>query len=450
MTGNAPTGPAVAIVGSGPSGLYAADAILRKRPDARIDIIDRLPTPFGLVRAGVAPDHQGTKNIVRQFERTFGKDGIRFVGNVTVGRDVALSDLRAAYDAVLLAVGAPVDRRLGLEGEDLEGVYGSAAFVGWYNGHPDVAALSPRLPDGDGPGAVAVVGNGNVALDIARILAKSEGELGTSDLCRHAQDAIARAPIRDIYLIGRRGPVEASFTSAELGELGHLERARPVVDPKALDGADASTVADPKARKVKEKNLEILRAFATGDDRDDDALRIHLLFNTAPKAITGRDGRVTALTVERTEVTDGRAVGTGETRDLPVSTVLTAIGYRCAQIAGAPVDARTGIVTNTDGVVEDGLYVVGWAKRGPSGVIPTNRADSMEVAKHVLAQLEGIAEGTGKPGPAVLDAKLAEAGIRATCFDDWRQIDAAETARATDGRPREKFTSIEAMLAALG
>lgn len=448
MTGNAPTGPSVAIIGSGPSGLYAADAILRKRPDARLDIIDRLPTPFGLVRAGVAPDHQGTKNIVRQFERTFGKDGIRFLGNVTVGKDVALSDLQAAYDAVILAVGAPMDRRLGLDGEDLDGVYGSAAFVGWYNGHPDFATLAPRLPDDSGPQAVAVIGNGNVALDIARILAKSENELTTSDLCRHAQDAIATAPIRDIYLLGRRGPVEASFTSAELGELGHLTRAQPLVDASALDSADTESIEDPKARKVKDKNLEILRDFAAQDDRDAD-IRIHLLFNAAPKAILGQNGRVAGLTVERTEARDGRAVGTGETSDIAVSTVITAIGYRSAPIAGAPLDDRSGIIANTDGVVGNGLYVVGWAKRGPSGVIPTNRADSMDVAKLVLEQLDTVPEGSGKPGPETLDALLAKAGVRATGFDDWRKIDAAEVARASDGRPREKFTSIGEMLASL-
>lgn len=453
MTGNAtssaPHGPSVAIIGSGPSGLYAADAIQRKRPDARIDIIDRLPTPFGLVRAGVAPDHQGTKNIVRQFERTLTKDGVRFVGNVSIGRDVSLADLRAAYDAVILAVGAPLDRSLGLEGEDLDGVYGSAAFVGWYNGHPDFADLAPRLPDGSSPGAVAIIGNGNVALDIARILAKSEAELTSSDLCRHAQDAIAAAPIRDIYLLGRRGPVEASFTSAELAELGHLERARPLVDARALEGADASAVEDPKAQKVKEKNLEILREFAAQPERDA-AIRIHVLFHAAPKAITGADGKVTRLTVERTEVQEGRAVGTGETFDLDVATVISAIGYRCATIDGVPVDDRAGVVRNQDGVVDDGLYVVGWAKRGPSGVIPTNRADSMEVAKRVLEQLEGIGETAGRPGPEALDALLAKAGVQVTGFDDWRKIDAAEVARAAEGRPREKFTRIEDMLAALG
>ncbi len=459
MTGNAspetassdagPHGPSIAIVGSGPSGLYAADALHRKRPDARIDIIDRLPTPFGLVRAGVAPDHQGTKNIVRQFERTLTKPGVRYLGNVTLGRDIGLEALRAAYDAVILAVGAPRDRALGIDGDDLGGVYGSAAFVGWYNGHPDFADLAPRLPDGSGPDAVAIVGNGNVALDIARLLAKSEAELTGSDICRHAQDAIAGARIRDIYLIGRRGPVEASFTSAELGELGHLERARPVIEAASLEAADLSAVEDPKTLKVKEKNLEILRNFASRTESDA-PIRIHLLFHAAPRGIGGTNGRVDRLTVERTRVENGRAVGTGETLDLAVSTVITAIGYRCAEDAGLPVDNRRGVVRNNDGVVDDGLYVVGWAKRGPSGVIPTNRADSLEVAKRVLDDLEGIGETAGKPGPATLDAHLAAAGVRVTDFEDWRKIDAAETARAAEGRPREKLTSVEAMLAVLG
>ncbi|MGC2855194.1 FAD-dependent oxidoreductase [Novispirillum sp. DQ9] len=435
------TAGSVCIVGSGPSGLYAADTILRKRPGCAIDIIDRLPTPFGLVRAGVAPDHQGTKNIVRQFERSMTKPGVRFLGNVHVGRDVSYDELKATYDAVILALGAPVDRTLGIAGEDLDGVHGSGAFVGWYNGHPDHAALAPRL---DAPG-VAVIGNGNVALDIARILAKTPAEMAGSDICSHAVQAIAAAPLTDIYVLGRRGPLEASFTSAELAELGHLERARPVVDAAALDGVTAESVADPREQKVKEKNLEILREFAARDD--DKPLRVHLLFNAAPKEILGSDGRVSGLRVERTRIDNGRAIATGETYDLAVGAVMTAIGYRIAPIDGVPMDEARGIVANQDGLVEDGVYVVGWAKRGPSGVIPSNRSDSMAVAELVLGHLEAAA---GKaPGPTALDALLAGRGVVPVCFDDWQKINAAEVARAGDGRPREKFTTIADMLAAV-
>lgn len=430
----------ICIVGSGPSGLYAADHIARKLPGCAIDVIDRLPTPFGLVRAGVAPDHQGTKNIVRQFERTFGKPGVRFLGNVTVGRDVTYAELKETYDAVILAVGAPLDRKLGIPGEDLDGVYGSAEFVGWYNGHPDHAALAPRLGE-----AVAVIGNGNVALDVARILAKTAEEMTGSDICAHAAAAIAAAPLRDIYVIGRRGPLEASFTSAELGELGHLSRGRPVIDPSVLDGVTADAITDPREQKVKQKNLEILSEFAARGDAGE-PLRVHLLFNAAPKAVGG-DGSVSRLTLEHTRLENGRAVGTGETFDLDVQSVITAIGYRTGVLEGLPVDESRGIVANTDGKVEDGVWVVGWAKRGPQGVIPTNRTDSITVADLVLKDLESK---TGKPGPAALDALLAERGARAVCFDDWQKINAAETARAAEGRPREKFTSIDDMLAAIG
>lgn len=443
MTTPDSTAGSVCIVGSGPSGLYAADTILRKRPGCAIDILDRLPTPFGLVRAGVAPDHQGTKNIVRQFERSMTKAGVRFLGNVCVGKDVTYAELKDTYDAVILALGAPVDRTLGIPGEDLAGVYGSGAFVGWYNGHPDHADLAPLLDQG----GVAVIGNGNVALDIARILAKTPAEMATSDICSHAVEAIAAAPLSDIYVLGRRGPLEASFTSAELAELGHLERARPVVDGTVLEGVTAESVADPREQKVKEKNLEILRDFAARPDDGAAAVRVHLLFNAAPVEILGTDGRVAGLRVERTRVENGRAVSTGETYDLPVGAVMTAIGYRIAPIDGVPVDESRGIVANQDGAVEDGVFVVGWAKRGPSGVIPSNRSDSMAVAELVLGHLE-TAAGTA-PGPAALDALLSERGVAPVCFDDWQKINAAEVARAAEGRPREKFTRIADMLAAL-
>lgn len=441
MTTPDSTAGSVCIVGSGPSGLYAADTILRKRPGCAIDILDRLPTPFGLVRAGVAPDHQGTKNIVRQFERSMTKPGVRFLGNVCVGKDVTYAELKATYDAVILALGAPVDRTLGIPGEDLDGVYGSGAFVGWYNGHPDHAGLAPRL----GTGGVAVIGNGNVALDIARILAKTPAEMAGSDICAHAVEAIAAAPLTDIYVLGRRGPLEASFTSAELAELGHLERGRPVVDPAVLEGVTAESVADPREQKVKEKNLEILREFAARTDEQ--PLRVHLLFNAAPQEILGTDGLVSGLRVERTRLENGRAVATGETFDLDVGAVMTAIGYRISPLDGVPVDEGRGIVANQDGKVEDGVFVVGWAKRGPSGVIPSNRSDSMAVAELVLGHLDAAA---GKaPGPAALDSLLAGRGAAPVCFDDWQKINAAEVARAAEGRPREKFTRIADMLAAL-
>lgn len=434
MTNTPATAPSVCIVGSGPSGLYAADQILRKAPTCRVDVIDRLPTPFGLVRAGVAPDHQGTKNIVRQFERTLGKPNARFLGNVTVGQDVSLAELRSLYDAVILAVGAPLDRTLGIAGEDQANVYGSGAVVGWYNGHPDHADLSPALGTG-----IAVIGNGNVALDIARILAKTDAEMTGSDICSHAARTIADSQVRDIWLIGRRGPVEASFTSAELAELGHLSRARPIIDAEALKNATVPEDMDPKIAKIKEKNLEVLHGFASLP-ADDKPIRIHLVFNAAPKSITPG-----GLTVERTEVISGRATGTGETETIPADTVITAIGYRTAALDDMPLDIGNGRVTNTDGKVAEDIWVVGWAKRGPSGVIPTNRADSIAVADQLIATLP---ETSNKPGPDGMNCLLAERGATVVTLDGWQKINEAEVALANEGRPREKIIRIEAMLKA--
>jgi ferredoxin--NADP+ reductase len=427
----------IAIVGSGPAGLYAAEGLIKKLPEARIDVLDRLPTPFGLVRFGVAPDHQGTKAIQRQFDKLLQRPTLRFLGNVTVGRDVGVDELRGLYDAVVLATGAPVDRRLGIPGEDLAGVYGSGAFVGWFNGHPDHAGLAPRL-DGS---SVAVIGNGNVAIDVARVLAKTPAEMAASDLCTHAAEAIARADITDIWLIGRRGPAEASWTPVELAELGRLERAAPIVD--AVEIPERIDEPDPKQARIREKNLEILRGFAAMPA--DKPLRLHFLFHAAPVAVLGQ-GAAAALRLERTRVEDGRCVGTGETFEIPAQTIVSAIGYRCDALDGAPLDERTGIVRNADGLVAPGLWAVGWAKRGPSGTIPTNRADSFAVADRVAAAL-AMTSG-GKAGFAGLAVLLAGRGVEIVDYDGWRRIEAAEAAQARPGAPREKLTTRNELLTA--
>lgn len=432
--------PSIAIVGSGPAGFYTAEALNRKAPDARIDIIDRLPAPYGLVRYGVAPDHQGTKAILRVFERVATRPNVRFLGHVEIGRDLTLAELAALYDAVVLAVGAPRDRRLGIPGEDLPGVFGSAAFVGWYNGHPDHAGLNPDL----NVDSVAVIGNGNVAIDVVRVLAKTGAEMAKSDLVPAAAAAIRAAPLRALHLIGRRGPVEASFTNAELAELGRLERCAPRVDAADLP-ADAGAVEE-SVRKVKEANLATLRQFAAaGDQAKSIGLQFH--FHAAPVAVMGR-GRVECLRLARTETVDGRTVATDRIFDLPCGLVVSCIGYDARPIDGAPFDARRGIFPNEDGRIGPGLYAVGWAKRGPSGVIATNRADGIAVADRVLADLTGV--DSSKPGPAGLDARLAAAGTRVVKFADWRRIDAAEIAAAPPGAPRRKLTAVADMLAVLG
>jgi ferredoxin--NADP+ reductase len=429
--------PSIAIVGSGPAGLYAAEGLIKKLPDARIDVLDRLPTPFGLVRFGVAPDHQGTKAIQRQFDKLLQRPTLRFLGNVAVGRDVGVDELRGLYDAVVLAMGAPVDRRLGIPGEDLAGVYGSGAFVGWFNGHPDHAGLASRL---DGT-SVAVIGNGNVAIDVARVLAKTPAEMAASDLCAHAAEVISRAPLTDIWLIGRRGAGEASWTPVELAELGRLERASPVVD--AADIPERVDEPDPKLARIREKNLEILKGFAAMPA--DKPLRLHFLFHAAPVAVLGQ-GAASALRLERTRIEDGRSLGTGETFEIPAQTIVSAIGYRCDPLDGVALDERTGIVRNDDGRVAPSLWAVGWAKRGPSGTIPTNRADSFAVADHIAAALASAQ--CGKGGCAGLDALIAARNVEVVDYDGWRRIEAVEAARARPGAPREKLTTRDELLTA--
>lgn len=438
MTGGVSAAPpSIAIVGSGPAGLYAAEGLSKKLPEARIDVLDRLPTPFGLVRFGVAPDHQGTKAIQRQFDKLLQRPTIRFLGNVAVGRDVGVDELRGLYDAVVLAMGAAVDRRLGIPGEDLAGVYGSGAFVGWYNGHPDHVGLAPRL---DGT-SVAVIGNGNVAIDVARVLAKTPAEMAASDLCAHAAEAIARATLTDIWLIGRRGAADASWTPVELAELGKLERVSPVVE--ARDIPERVDEPDPKQARIREKNLEILRGFAAM--QADKPVRLHFQFHAAPVAVLGQ-GVAAALRLERTRVVDGRCVGTGDMFEIPAQTIVSAIGYRCDPLDGVAADERGGIVRNEDGSVAPGLWVVGWAKRGPSGTIPTNRADSFAVADRIAAALTELPRA--KSGPAGFDALLAARAIAVVDHDGWRRIEAAEAARARPGAPREKLTTQAELLAA--
>jgi len=420
---------AIAIVGSGPSGFYALDGLLRALPGVRVDIFDRLPTPYGLVRFGVAPDHQGTKAVARQFERLAQKPGVRFLGNVEIGRDLTLDELRRYYDAVVLATGAASDRRLGIPGEELPGVHGSWNVVGWYNGHPDFAALDFRLP---GPG-VAVIGNGNVAIDLVRVLGKTADEMAASDLCPPAAAVIQAAPLTDIWMIGRRGPVEASFTSAELGELGNLARVVPVIEGAEIP--ETSGASDPAVAKIKDRNLEILRGFAA-NVAGSKPIALHLLFNAAPVAFQGV-GRLDGLVLR--DARDGREW------TIPVQTAITAIGYRSTPLEGVPFDAGRGVFENSDGRAGERLYVVGWAKRGPSGVIATNRADSLAVVDRLVAEIRDR-DATGNP--TAIDALLAQRGMAMVDFAGWQRIDRHETGSGERGAgPRRKIQSREELVA---
>jgi ferredoxin--NADP+ reductase len=435
----------IAIIGAGPAGCYLADALGRKLASARIDIFDRLPTPFGLVRGGVAPDHPGTKNIARQFERTLAKDGVRFLGNVDIGKDISIAEIKLAYDIVVLATGALVDRALDIPGDTLDHVYGSGAFVSWYNGIPDGRDLSPPL-SGE---SVAIIGNGNVALDLARLLAKTADELATSDLCAHARDVFSAAAIRDIWLIGRRGPLDASFTTAELAEFGQLTRIHPIVDPAQLPLAVPTEMPDEQ-RKIAEKNLEVLRDYANRTPTAEKSIRLHFVFFAAPVAIHGSCGAET-LELERTCIERSSTVLTGERWTIPANTVITAIGYRSREIPGLPFDAVRGTIGHEQGRVAPSVYAVGWCKRGPQGVVPANRADALAVAELILEDLNSgdrtITE-PAKPGRLLIDALLTERKVQVVDFAGWQRINAAEIAAGTRaGRPREKLTRIDELLA---
>ncbi|HTE81905.1 MAG TPA: FAD-dependent oxidoreductase [Reyranella sp.] len=375
----------VAIVGAGPSGFYAADGLLRTRPDLRIDLIDRLPTPFGLVRAGVAPDHQGTKAIMRQFERLLAQPDVRFAGNVEIGRDLSWEELQAGYDAVIVATGMVIDRKLGVPGEELPFVWGSWKFVAWLNGHPDFR----QGPDLSTVKKVAVIGNGNVALDVARVLAKSADEMAKSDIVPEAGAAIAAAPLTDICLIGRRGPEQASFTGNELAEMGRLSRAVVVADPAAL--AVEAPAGDPTPERLrKARNLEILKGFARNEPGSK-PITVHFVFNQPTAAIEPEE----------------------------FGLVITCIGYEGVAFPRG-----------------EGVFPVGWAKRGPSGTIPTNRADSHAVAQQVIAWLKECDPESG-PDPMPLSVDLAS----------WHRIDKAEVAAGAKlGRPRMKLTDWKALL----
>ena len=427
-----------AVVGSGPAGFYTAEALEKAYGDqARIDILDRYPVPYGLIRFGVAPDHQSLKAVSKRYDKVAESPGVDFIGNVTVGRDISVAELLDLYDAVILATGAPHDRKLGIPGEDLPGVVGSAEFVGWYNGHPEFADLNPFLNGTH----TAVVGNGNVALDCARILAKTRHEFEGSDIVGHALDALDHSAIRTITILGRRGPHQIAMTPKELGELGHLEAAVPVVEPADFPPVEADEPLEPGLRK----SVALLRGFA---DLSQDKPK-HMVFDffAKPLRVEG-DGKVERIIVERTELDEkGSARGTGETYEVPASLVITAIGYSTSPIPDVPFEG--GKFVNESGRIADRLYAVGWARRGPSGTIGTNRPDGYEVAEQIAAALPAGSSGD-REGASGLKRLLESRGVMPTDYNDWRKIEETEVSRARPGSPREKFVRHQDWLQVLG
>ncbi len=433
----------IAIIGSGPAGYYTAEAAQKALGnDVRVDIFDMMPVPYGLIRTGVAPDHQSIKAVSRRYEKVALSDNVRFVGNVAVGQDVSIAELQGLYDAVVLATGAPHDRELGIPGENLGNVFGSAAFVGWYNGHPQFADLEPDL---SGRTAV-VIGMGNVALDVARILAKTRAEFAGSDIVAHALDALEASKIERIVILGRRGPHQIMMTPKELGELGELERAAPHVSSADLPAPDEDAILEPGLRK----SVSHIRAFAATPEhiRAEKPKAIEFVFMSSPKALVGND-KVEAIEVEKTRLVHGRAEGTGETDTMPADLVVSCIGYRTSPIPGVPFDDRAGRFANDEGRILPGLYCVGWARRGPSGTIGTNRPDGYAIVELIGEDIESGTLGPArKQGRAGFDALAAERGLDVVTFRDWKKIEEAEERAARDGAPREKFVDIEAMIRA--
>jgi ferredoxin--NADP+ reductase len=435
----------VAVIGSGPAGFYAADALLRASPPASVDLYERLPVPFGLVRYGVAPDHQSIKRVQVAFERTAALPGFRYFGNVELGRDVSTEELLRGYHAVLVATGAALDRRLDIPGENLEGSYAATSFVGWYNGHPDFVDLRFSL----GAERAVVVGMGNVALDVARVLLHDRDELGKTDISSQALGALRESRVSEVVLLGRRGPAQAAFDQGELEAIADLPGIGVQVDGNASFADQADLPAPAR------KNLEYLAKLAADPARGKPR-RLRLRFLASPVEVLGEGGRVRGL-----RVADNRLVGTGphvraeptgETWELPAGLVIRSVGYRGAPVAGLPFDAKrnvipssAGRVTSLGGEPQPGLYCSGWIKRGPTGLVGTNKADSKETVELVLRDTSLL---LGRKPTLDVDALLAERRVKIVTFADYQRIDAAEKARGAErGKVRDKLERVSDMLA---
>jgi ferredoxin--NADP+ reductase len=438
----------VVVIGAGPAGVYAADALTKSDDGsvARVDVLDRLPAPFGLVRYGVAPDHVKMKSVEKALAGILQRPTVRFFGNVQLGRDISVAELRERYDAVVYASGAARDRKLGIPGEDLQGSFSATDFVAWYNGHPDASVESFTLQSH----AVAVVGAGNVALDVARVLVRSAEELARTDCPDRALDVLRASAVRDVHVLIRRGPAQTKFTTKELRELGELDGVQVDLDAASVHEIEAE---DPVAGR----NLAVFVDWAGRTITDDPSLRtVHVHFLTRPVEVVG-DADVSAVRVERTKLDEsGNAVGTGEILEIPVQMVLRSVGYLGSPLPDVPFDERSGTVPNEtgrvlrEGVVAQGEFVTGWLRRGPTGIIGTNRSDATEV---VAGLREELAAGR-LPMASIRDDDslprlLATRGVTAVDWAGWTAIDAAEIALGeSQGRTRAKLAEWEHLLAA--
>ena len=446
----------IAIIGSGPSGFYAAEALLKRTDEVvHVDMFDRLPTPYGLVRGGVAPDHQNIKAVTRVYDKTAARPTFRFFGNVRLGTDLTVDDLRRHYHQIVYAVGNEADRRLGIPGEGIPHCTPASVFIGWYNGHPDYRHAKIDLS----VSRVAVVGNGNVAIDAARILLRTPAELEKTDIAAHALEVLRNSQVREVFILGRRGPEQASFTSAELKELGEMEDAEPVVSPGELAGLD---ISDSARNSKQDKNLKILQSFAVRQPGKK-TKRLHLRFFVSPiEIIADTAGNVSGLKLEKNRLEiqpDGTvsALGTGEIEILEVGMVLPAIGFSAERIAGIPYDEKARVIANEDGRVIDPVnrsvipneYVVGWARTGPQGLIGSHKPASAHVVSHMVADGAGLATRELPEREAIITL-LRKRGVQIVSFNDWKQLDDVEVARGEQrNAPRDKIVDVNAMLAIL-
>ncbi|SDU55921.1 ferredoxin--NADP+ reductase [Amycolatopsis keratiniphila] len=436
----------VAIVGAGPAGIYAADILDKSDADVTIDLFERMPAPFGLIRYGVAPDHPRIKGIVTALHKVLDKPNIRLLGNVDYGTDLKLDDLRQFYDAVIFSTGAMADRALDIPGIDLDGSYGAADFVSWYDGHPDVPRTWPLNAT-----SVAVLGVGNVALDVARVLAKTADELLSTDIPDNVYQGLKASPVTDVHVFGRRGPAQAKFTPLELRELDHSPNVEVIVYPEDIE-FDEGSIAALRASKQIDMVVKTLQEWAIRD-QGDRPKRLHLHFLHSPCEIVGEDGKVTGLRTERTELTgDGNVRGTGEFHDWDVQAVYRAVGYLSSHLPEIPFDHTTGTVPNQAGRVLDideeqvpGVYVTGWIKRGPVGLIGHTKGDAAETIASLLADADNLTAPAVEDPDAILGF-LTERGVPFTTWEGWGKLDAHEKSLGVPhGRERVKVVEREEM-----
>ena len=440
----------VAIVGSGPSAFYAAQALFKADQDIAVDMLEKLPTPFGLLRGGVAPDHQQMKTISKAYEKIASHDQFRFFGNVTVGKDITFNTLKDHYHAVIIAIGAETDRKLNIDGEDATGSYTATEFVAWYNGHPD---YQTRNFDLSGKHAV-VIGQGNVAVDVTRILAKPIEALQTTDITQNAIEALKESKIEHIYMVGRRGPAQAAFTELELKELGNIPDVNlEIHDNLELSEADQEEIeTSSKARK----NCALLKQQKeAGLPYESPKKTIHILFYRSPNKINVSDtNHVTSILCDINQLSGQagaqKARATGETQDVPADILFRSIGYKGVGLEGVPFNEQKGVIPNNQGQVVDAdgnnvpnTFVTGWIKRGPSGVIGTNRSDSIETVASCLSTLDAAEQ----KNTADIEQTLTAQNIQYISYKDWKIIDQAEIVNGQKiGKPREKFTSLNDIL----